>query len=199
VDADGPLTRLLGRLPPLDGPIEEPEALRAPALPNLAARVAGALAARTGAHGVLLRRSGREALRVALRAAAAGTGRDEVVLPAYTCWSVAAAAVAAGLKVRLADVDEPHRAARRVERLRVDVPVTAAGRRRGLEQGGVVHLDVPHATTPQARFAGTASASFFGGGRFSPDIRAMKPARSRPASRGFQRFSSPIVDEVWPR
>jgi dTDP-4-amino-4,6-dideoxygalactose transaminase len=50
--------------------------------------------------------SGREALRIALRALAAATGRDEVVLPAYTCWSVAAAAVAAGLRVRLVDVDE---------------------------------------------------------------------------------------------
>jgi len=122
VDADGALSahdeaadlrgrlaraaRRLGRLPPLDGAIEAPEALLEPAPAHLAALVAAALAERTGAQGVLLRRSGREALRVALRATATRSGREEVVLPAYTCWSVAAAAVAAGLHVRLVDVDE---------------------------------------------------------------------------------------------
>ncbi len=50
-------------------------------------------------------RSGREALRVAFLALAAKTGRREVVVPAYTCFSVPAAAVAAGLRVRLVDVD----------------------------------------------------------------------------------------------
>ena len=32
-------------------------------------------------------------------------GRDEVVIPAYTCWSVAASIVHAGLRIRAADVD----------------------------------------------------------------------------------------------
>lgn len=55
---------------------------------------------------VTLHRSGREAMRVALTRAAARTGRHEVVIPAYTCFSVPAAAVAAGLRIRLADVDD---------------------------------------------------------------------------------------------
>lgn len=59
-----------------------------------------------GGGTVTLHRSGREALRVALLRAAAETGRREVVIPAYTCFSVPAAAVAAGLRVRLADVDD---------------------------------------------------------------------------------------------
>jgi dTDP-4-amino-4,6-dideoxygalactose transaminase len=80
--------------------------LRQPAPADLAEQLAAALRVRMGAKGVELRRSGREALRVALRTAAAHTGRDEVVLPAYTCWSVGAAAAAAGLRVRLVDVDE---------------------------------------------------------------------------------------------
>jgi dTDP-4-amino-4,6-dideoxygalactose transaminase len=53
---------------------------------------------------VTLHASGREALRVALRHLAARSGRDEVVLPAYACFSIPAAVVAAGLRVRLADV-----------------------------------------------------------------------------------------------
>jgi dTDP-4-amino-4,6-dideoxygalactose transaminase len=48
--------------------------------------------------------SGRAALCRYLRHAARA-GRDEVVVPAYTCWSVPASVVRAGLKVRLVDVD----------------------------------------------------------------------------------------------
>jgi dTDP-4-amino-4,6-dideoxygalactose transaminase len=48
--------------------------------------------------------SGRAALAALLQSARAAA-RDEVALPAYTCWSVAAAAVRAGLRVRLFDVD----------------------------------------------------------------------------------------------
>jgi dTDP-4-amino-4,6-dideoxygalactose transaminase len=43
---------------------------------------------------------------MALAALAAARGRSEVVVPAYTCFSVPASAVAAGLRVRLVDVDE---------------------------------------------------------------------------------------------
>lgn len=104
--APGLAARLLGRLPPIDGVVEEPDALRAPPPPELAAQVAAALAARTGATGALLRRSAGDALRVALRAAAAHTRRDEVVLPACAGAALAAGALAAGLPVRLVDVDE---------------------------------------------------------------------------------------------
>lgn len=104
--AEGFVARRLGRLPPCDGGIEDPAALLEPAPADLATRVAAALAGRCGARGVLLRRSRCDALRVALRAAAARAGRDEVVLPAYAPWSLAAAATAAGLRIRLVDVDE---------------------------------------------------------------------------------------------
>ncbi len=50
--------------------------------------------------------SGREAMRVAFSTLAARSGRTEIALPAYCCYSLAASAVAAGLRVRLIDVDE---------------------------------------------------------------------------------------------
>ena len=49
--------------------------------------------------------SGRAALAWAFRVLADRTARSEVIIPAYTCYSVPAAAVAAGLRVRLVDVD----------------------------------------------------------------------------------------------
>lgn len=44
-------------------------------------------------------------MRIALSRLAARTGRAEVVLPAYCCFSIPASAVAAGLRVRLVEVD----------------------------------------------------------------------------------------------
>lgn len=52
-----------------------------------------------------LHSSGREALRVAFGQLAASSGRGEVIIPAYCCYSIPAAAVAAGLRVRLVDVN----------------------------------------------------------------------------------------------
>jgi dTDP-4-amino-4,6-dideoxygalactose transaminase len=49
--------------------------------------------------------SGRAALAIALRAAMRATGRGRIVLPAYTSFSVAAAAAAAGARVDLCDLD----------------------------------------------------------------------------------------------
>lgn len=49
--------------------------------------------------------SGRAALTVAIESARRATGRSTVVLPAYTSFSVAAAAAAAGARVRLCDLD----------------------------------------------------------------------------------------------
>jgi perosamine synthetase len=51
-----------------------------------------------------LHASGREALRVAFAHLAASTQRSEVAIPAYSCFSIPAAAVAAGLQVRLVDI-----------------------------------------------------------------------------------------------
>jgi perosamine synthetase len=67
------------------------------------------LANLVGARSVTLHASGREALRVAFAALAAASGRREVVVPGYVCFSVPAAAVAAGLSVRLVDVDDAGR------------------------------------------------------------------------------------------
>ncbi|RJP20673.1 MAG: hypothetical protein C4520_10985 [Candidatus Abyssobacteria bacterium SURF_5] len=48
--------------------------------------------------------SGRAALTVILRALSDITGRDEVIVPSYTCFSVPASVVRAGLKVVVCDV-----------------------------------------------------------------------------------------------
>ncbi len=62
------------------------------------------LARSIGMRRAILFGSGRAALAAYLQRIRV-EGRDEVVVPAYTCWSVPAAVVRAGLKVRLADVD----------------------------------------------------------------------------------------------
>jgi len=55
--------------------------------------------------------SGREAMRRALVQIAQRSGRNEVAIPAYGCFSIPASVVAAGLRVRLVDVDEQGRLA----------------------------------------------------------------------------------------
>ena len=50
--------------------------------------------------------SGRSAMAWAFETLAKQTGRSEIVIPAYTCYSVPAAAIAAGLRIRLVDVDD---------------------------------------------------------------------------------------------
>jgi dTDP-4-amino-4,6-dideoxygalactose transaminase len=57
-----------------------------------------------GAHSVVLCRSGTQALQVALRAAVDAVGGD-VALPAYSCFDVATAAVAAQVTVRFYDIE----------------------------------------------------------------------------------------------
>ncbi|MGD8395784.1 MAG: DegT/DnrJ/EryC1/StrS family aminotransferase, partial [Candidatus Eiseniibacteriota bacterium] len=67
-------------------------------------RARRALADYLGVRRVWLTSSGRAALTVALRVLAASTpARRQVVVPAYTCYSVASAIVRAGLEMRLAD------------------------------------------------------------------------------------------------
>ncbi|HEX5065489.1 MAG TPA: DegT/DnrJ/EryC1/StrS family aminotransferase [Myxococcota bacterium] len=63
-----------------------------------------ALRRRLGCGDATLHASGREAMRVALGWLAKERGRDEVLIPAYTCFSIPASAIAAGLRVRLVDV-----------------------------------------------------------------------------------------------
>jgi dTDP-4-amino-4,6-dideoxygalactose transaminase len=93
-----------GRLPPAGCAIRLAEARAAVRLPDPEGLLRGGLARRLGAAAVTLHASGREALRVALERLASHSGRREVVIPAYLCFSVPAAAVAAGLRVRLVDV-----------------------------------------------------------------------------------------------
>jgi dTDP-4-amino-4,6-dideoxygalactose transaminase len=57
-----------------------------------------------GASSLSLHASGREALRLAFSHLAALRGRDEIWVPGYTCFSIPAAAVAAGLRVRLVEI-----------------------------------------------------------------------------------------------
>lgn len=66
-----------------------------------------ALQRRFGAEHFVLTSTGRAGMTLLLRALRrlAAPDRDEVVLPTYTCYSVAASAVKAGLKVRLVDID----------------------------------------------------------------------------------------------
>jgi len=52
-----------------------------------------------------LHASGRDALRVAFGWLATSTDRNEIAIPAYSCFSIPAAAVAAGLRVRLVDIE----------------------------------------------------------------------------------------------
>lgn len=69
-----------------------------------------AIRQRLGVSHCYLTSTGRAGLTIALQALSEldGRKRDEVILPAYTCYSVAASVVKAGLTVRLIDVD-PHR------------------------------------------------------------------------------------------
>ena len=61
----------------------------------------------TGSKHCYFLNSGRTAQTILLSAMrrTAASDRDEVILPAYTCYSVAAATVRAGLKIRLVDVN----------------------------------------------------------------------------------------------
>lgn len=65
---------------------------------------AAALASSAGVESATLFGSGRAAMTAFLKWSKR-PGRDEVVIPGYTCWSVPAAVVRAGMKVRWADID----------------------------------------------------------------------------------------------
>jgi len=67
---------------------------------------------RFAGRAVTLHCSGREALRVAFMELAASTHRREVAIPAYSCFSIPAAAVAAGLRIRLVDIEDSGQIAR---------------------------------------------------------------------------------------
>jgi len=72
---------------------------------NARGELVDALSSRLADRPVTLHRSGREALRVGFEALARRSGRREIAVSAYTCYSVPAAAIAAGLAVRLVDTN----------------------------------------------------------------------------------------------
>ena len=67
-------------------------------------RLASDIATAFGVEQVFPTSSGRAALTMALRALRRRSDRSVVILPAYTCFTVAAAAVRAGLRVKLCDI-----------------------------------------------------------------------------------------------
>ena len=69
------------------------------------AKLRGHLAREFDADAVGLFGSGTQALQVALSDAARAAGSDIVALPAFTCFDVATAAVGAGLRIMLYDLD----------------------------------------------------------------------------------------------
>ena len=92
-------------VPPAGAPVP----LRA-VLPSLVERAGAprglaALQNELGARSTFLVSSGRVALTILLEALKRRSGRREVVIPAYTCFSVASAIARAGLTIRLCDVD----------------------------------------------------------------------------------------------
>jgi len=96
----------LTRLPPTGIPIAPWRAARRLRSLHPHAALESELGSWSGGQTIALYASGREALRAAFAAAAERSRRHEIVIPAYTCFSVPAAAVAAGCQVRLVDVDE---------------------------------------------------------------------------------------------
>ena len=99
----------LGWLPAAGLAISPGQLLGVAGDPDPAGTLREGIASRLGVSRVSLRASGRDALRSILASASAHTGREEVVIAAYTCFSVPAAAVACGLRVRLVDVNEDGR------------------------------------------------------------------------------------------
>jgi dTDP-4-amino-4,6-dideoxygalactose transaminase len=154
---------------------------------NPASRLRAGLASLLDAEEVTLHASGREALRVAFAQLASERGRSEVVIPAYTCWSVPAAAVAAGLQVRLVDVNlrgqidaealaklPLERAAALVVTNLLGVPEPIEPLRALLEPAGVAIID------DAAQALGTRAADGPVGGR--GDIGVLSFARGKPLS-----------------
>ncbi len=101
------------RLPPLDGSFRVGAWLAEMRRGRREERLIEFLLHATAANVVSLHASGREALRTMLAFVPRRSGAEsEILLPAYTCFSVAAATVAAGLRVRLVDVDRDGQIAR---------------------------------------------------------------------------------------
>jgi len=109
------------------------------------------LRAYLGAEEIQLFASGRAALRALLAGLASRSGRSEVVIPAYCCFSVPAAAVAAGLRVRLVDIDA---------RGRIDAQALASLPLAGVAAIVAANLfGIPEAVAPLRAIAAQAGAA----------------------------------------
>ena len=75
-------------------------------LPNRRRRLCDDLELKFGVQHAFLTNSGRASLTVILSAISEGNTRNEVIIPAYTCFSVPSAIRRAGLKVRLVDLQK---------------------------------------------------------------------------------------------
>jgi dTDP-4-amino-4,6-dideoxygalactose transaminase len=93
-------------VPPAGAPLPARSVLSS-VLPDVGDRPRSAelLADRLGHRNPFFVSSGRAALTILLNALRQGSHRREVVIPAYTCFSVPSAVVRAGLTIRLCDVD----------------------------------------------------------------------------------------------
>ena len=96
-------------LPPAAAEVTAAALLRAAAGIVLGARYRRRVEAQVkdyfGVRSVFLTSSGQAALTLILGALKSLTGRRQVVIPAYTCFSVPAAVTRAGLEVRVCDID----------------------------------------------------------------------------------------------
>jgi len=100
----GQMRRFLTRLPPGGSRVSCSQCRATLGETNPSSALRTNLLASLGASRLSLHASGREALRVAFSHLAALRGRDEIWVPGYTCFSIPAAAVAAGLRVRLVEI-----------------------------------------------------------------------------------------------
>lgn len=100
----GPMQTFLTHSPPGGSSYTYSQCRAAIRNPNPLRLVHAGLLELLGPACLTLHASGREALRVAFSQLAARRDRDEIWMPGYTCFSIPAAAVAAGLRVRLVEV-----------------------------------------------------------------------------------------------
>lgn len=107
----GDFMSMFRRLPPAGSPVGISDIARALAmrigLGGGGDNLTDLVRSTTGARHCFLLDSGRTALMIGLKAmkALVPPHRDEVIIPAYTCFTVAAAVVRAGLKIRPVDID----------------------------------------------------------------------------------------------
>jgi perosamine synthetase len=177
----------LTRLPPGGERVTVSQCRDAFRVTNPSSSLRAGLLASIGASRLSLHASGREALRVAFGHLATLRGRDEIWVPGYTCFSIPAAAVAAGLRVRLVEIGldgriDPNALARmpleRAAALVVSnlfgVPEPVAALRELLHSRGVALVD------DAAQSLGARSAEGPVGGR--GDVGALSFGRGKPLS-----------------